>query len=99
MSRIHPIVQQIGLATAELETSLLEGRLDELEGILGRRQALIGECALTSLSADDRRALAAIEARGQDLLGALCQARSEAAAELARPAARRRAVRSYRKSA
>jgi hypothetical protein len=64
--------------------------------LIDERGRLVDQLTGLSLTPRDQEELARVSAEGQELVSAMILAQGEISAELAQPAARRKAVRTYR---
>ncbi len=96
MSAAHPLVLRLRLVTSMIADELGRGEPAAAMELIEERGRIVDQLGALSLNSRDQDELSRASAEGQGLMNALALAQSEISAELAQPAARRKAVRTYR---
>jgi hypothetical protein len=96
VSAAHPLVLRLRLVTSMIADELARGEPAAAMELIDERGRIVDQLAALSLNPRDQEELGRVSAEGQELVSAMILAQSEISSELAQPAARRKAVRTYR---
>lgn len=96
MSAAHPLVLRLRLVTSMIADELGRGEPGAAMELIEERGRIVEQLSALSLTPRDQEELSRVSQEGQGLIQAIAMAQNEISTELAQPAARRRAVRTYR---